>query len=139
MKCSIDRDGYIKVSLQKNKKTFYFSAHRLVAIMFLGDLENYEVNHKDRNKKNNHVNNLELVTKSENQTHRRLGEKLSSIYSGVTVVKNRNKKYRVQINLNGKIKTLSSFYNEIEAANFLIQYRKTINLANNKYVVFPTK
>lgn len=58
----------IKFSIQ-NKKTAHL-VHRLVAKTFL--LENkgkVYVNHKDGNKLNNHVNNLEWCTMSENHLH----------------------------------------------------------------------
>ena len=44
--------------------------HRLVALAFFGPrLPGYEVNHKDGNKRNNSVDNLEYVTRSENHLH----------------------------------------------------------------------
>lgn len=44
--------------------------HRLVAMTFIPNPENKpEVNHKDRNHSNNHLNNLEWVTKRENTDH----------------------------------------------------------------------
>lgn len=44
--------------------------HRLVAEAWIGSIpEGYEVNHKDANKWNNKVSNLEIVTKSENIRH----------------------------------------------------------------------
>lgn len=47
-----------------------FYVHRLVYRKYVGPLlEGFEINHKDGNKKNNHVSNLEQVTPYENQIH----------------------------------------------------------------------
>lgn len=52
--------GYLMVSLTKHHKTKGFSVHRLVAEAFIPNPNNYtQVNHKDENKANNHVDNLE--------------------------------------------------------------------------------
>lgn len=56
------RDGYLRVDLRTNKKTYKLSVHRLVALAFIPnpDPENLiQVNHKDENKSNNHADNLE--------------------------------------------------------------------------------
>lgn len=59
-----------KTKLFKDGKRHYFNVHRLVAETFLeNELNKREVNHKDGNKANNNVNNLEWVTSSENQLH----------------------------------------------------------------------
>ena len=53
-------DGYYYVNLSKNGIAKRYSVHRLVAEAFLDNPHNYkEVNHKDENKLNNNVNNLE--------------------------------------------------------------------------------
>ena len=48
-----------------------FAAHRLVAITFIPNTDSKKifVNHKDGNKQNNHVSNLEWVTSQENNIH----------------------------------------------------------------------
>jgi len=52
--------GYYKVSLSKNGITRQWFVHRIVAMAFLPNPNNYaQVNHKDENKKNNNPNNLE--------------------------------------------------------------------------------
>lgn len=59
--------GYIKTII--NRKAF--SVHRLVALMFLPNLENKEfVNHIDGNKTNNKLSNLEWATCLENNIHK---------------------------------------------------------------------
>lgn len=61
--------GYLKIRLyKKGYKTFYI--HRMVAEHFIYNIENKKcVNHKDGNKKNNTVKNLEWCTYSENHEH----------------------------------------------------------------------
>lgn len=55
-----DKDGYLEVNLCKNGKHSNYKIHRLVALLFINNTNNYDqVNHKDENKLNNNVNNLE--------------------------------------------------------------------------------
>lgn len=62
--------GYYDVALCKQGKMRTFLVHRLVAEAFLPNPENKEmVNHKDGNKRNNSVDNLEWVTRAENDLH----------------------------------------------------------------------
>ena len=56
--------GYLSVNLFINKKTVVRRVNRLVAFAFLPNHNNYpEVNHKDGNKHNNCVDNLEWCTR----------------------------------------------------------------------------
>ena len=67
----INRSGYARVTLRKDKKNFIRNIHRLVAQTFIPNPENKpQVNHKDWNKLNNRLNNLERVTASENNKHK---------------------------------------------------------------------
>ena len=62
--------GYKKVGLAKNGKKKTCSVHRLVLEAFVGDCPKGGVcNHKDGNKVNNSIENLEYCTPSENQKH----------------------------------------------------------------------
>lgn len=63
------RTGYYKVGLWKNNVGTTRSIHRLVAEAFLNPQEGLDVNHIDGNKLNNHVSNLEFVTRSRNLQH----------------------------------------------------------------------
>ena len=71
LKGSIDKDGYMCVYLTaKNGKTKMEKIHRLVALVFLDNPNNYtQVNHKDKNKQNNCVDNLEWCTAKYNNTY----------------------------------------------------------------------
>ena len=70
LKIHTNNNGYMQVCLRKDKHQVTRSLHRLVADAFF-DGENYmlDVNHKDGNKQNNHVGNLEFCTRKENIRH----------------------------------------------------------------------
>lgn len=62
--------GYCHVHLMKDGKAYYRQVHRIVAETFIENPLNKEtVNHKDGNKTNNHVENLEWCTHKENIHH----------------------------------------------------------------------
>lgn len=62
--------GYHRVSLFNGHSLRPRFVHRLVAIAFLGPVpENKQVNHKNGNKSDNRVENLEYVTAKENNAH----------------------------------------------------------------------
>lgn len=62
--------GYLRVNLHKGGKPHFFNVHRLVALAFIPNPDNKPmVNHKDGNKINNDVSNLEWCTALENSKH----------------------------------------------------------------------
>ena len=65
-----DRQGYMNVRLCKDGTVKKFKVHRLVTMAFIENLNGFpEINHKDGNKENNFVENLEWVTRSQNIKH----------------------------------------------------------------------
>lgn len=65
-----DNGGYQRVTLWSGGKKGNRLIHRLVAETFIPNPENKpEVNHKDGDKHNNHVDNLEWSTRKENIDH----------------------------------------------------------------------
>lgn len=67
VKTHIHKLGYYRVTLSKNNKSKNYLLHRLVAQVFIPNPNNLpQVNHKDENKLNNNVNNLEWCTRSYN-------------------------------------------------------------------------
>lgn len=70
IKTSLTSQGYRRVFISYNNKSKYFLAHVLVAKTFIPNLKNKpEINHKDGNKENNKISNLEWVTHKENMRH----------------------------------------------------------------------
>jgi hypothetical protein len=70
MKPHKDGKGYLRVSLSKNNIQATIKVHRAVAIAFIENPDNLpQVNHKDTNKENNTVWNLEWITNYENMQH----------------------------------------------------------------------
>lgn len=66
----ISKHGYALVDLSVKGKIQHKSVHRLMALTYLPNPENKpEVNHKNGDKLNNEISNLEWATKSENITH----------------------------------------------------------------------
>lgn len=61
--------GYRRACIWNGEKHVFVMIHRLVAIMFLGFQNGKEINHKDGNKQNNCLENLEWVTRSGNSQH----------------------------------------------------------------------
>lgn len=115
MEGGFDSDGYKLVTLRIHGTKKTHPIHRLVAESFLNHIRcgsEKVVNHKDWDIKNNHVDNLEIVTGRYNTGYRKdLG---LSNYLGVDFHKG---KWRARISLNEKSKHLGYFNNEIEASN----------------------
>lgn len=115
LKSNISKDGYYKVSLCKDSKGKNYKVHQLVAMAFLNHIpcgREIEVNHKDEDKTNNRLENLELLTYEEHLkfTYRNATSK----YIGVCFNKKTNK-WLSAIKINGKSKGLGSFKTELEA------------------------
>lgn len=87
LKVMADNRGYKSLSLYKNGKGKTYRVHRLVAQAFIPNPNNLpEVNHKDENKANNHVSNLEWISHKDNVNYgtrnKRTGESLKGKMAG---------------------------------------------------------
>lgn len=74
----INKYGYLSVRLRKNGLTKAFTIHRLVAIAFIPNPNNYpSINHIDENKLNNTVSNLEWCTVRYNNLYNNRQDKIN--------------------------------------------------------------
>lgn len=71
LKCAVNASGYQYVTFSESGRLHSYMVHRLVALQFLEPASDrlIYVNHIDGNKFNNHIDNLEWVTPSENIAH----------------------------------------------------------------------
>ncbi len=115
LKPRVNSNGYCCVDLHDNKLRSTKSIHRLVAEAFFDNPDNKRcVDHIDRNKLNNHVNNLRFATDSENGSNRTIGSNNTSGIVGVYFCKDRNK-WRAVIKKDGKKIHLGYFESKEEA------------------------
>ena len=124
--------GYHRYTFSENNKTKRYLIHRLVAFIFIPNPENKKcVNHKDGNKLNNHKNNLEWCTYSENENH-------SYKSLGKVNPQRKLKQYQIKDILNNCVKGKNK-NNKGNVNFFMNKYqvsRKTIlNVLNKKYYV----
>lgn len=64
------KDGYLSIALSKDGKTITKTVHRIVATAFIPNPNNLEmINHKDEDRTNNSVDNLEWCSRSYNQIY----------------------------------------------------------------------
>jgi len=130
----LDRYGYYKVSIKNKLK----SVHQLVAMAFLNHTPdgtmNLVINHKDSDRTNNRVDNLEIVTHRQNIYHGANNRKSSSKYVGVSLCTGYKNKWICGIRFNNKTYNLGIFKSEEEAGE---TYEKAkYALENNRFNEF---
>ena len=111
---SLDNNGYYWILLN-NKQ---YRLHRIIAMVYLElDITDTkrQVDHIDRCRTNNNVNNLQLVSHSQNQFN-----KGAKGYCWI----NRNKRWRVRIHLNSKMVYQKYWENEEDASADYIKQKE---------------
>ena len=100
MKTWLQESGYENIKLCKNNITYHFLIHRLVAEAFIPNPDNLpEINHKNKIRNDNRVENLEWCTRIDN---------LYESYETMTAVRNFKNCYLKKINSNEPIEHFQS-------------------------------
>jgi len=127
LKGSKNKKGYVQVEFRINNKRNINTIHRLVLSAFVENpLNKPQINHKDGNKENNRVDNLEWVTQEENMKHA-IKHNLIVNPSGRNA---RNFKYLYSSEENKNIKNMTA----LEIAKYINENIKKCNVistANN--------
>ncbi|MDV4026348.1 hypothetical protein CMT52_18630 [Elizabethkingia anophelis] len=123
----VNRVNQLRVTLRKQKKVKRFLVHRLVAEAFIEKPESKNiVNHIDKNRLNNSVENLEWVSQRENMTHGYLGKLPTGVYKN-------GDNYIARLFYNGKKINLGTFKTIDEAKSKYAEALKNQKLTN-KYI-----
>jgi hypothetical protein len=116
LKNTFGSHGYLHVSLSKNGKVKTHCVHVMVAQAWVLNSEDKRcVDHIDGDKANNHHANLRYATHTENSRNMKKHTDGSSSFKGVSWDK-RAGKWRTQILVNRKVKTVGRYHSEREAA-----------------------
>jgi hypothetical protein len=116
MKHNIHKNGYHCIGLCQNSKVKCYLIHRIIAQAFLENPRNLKtVDHIDRDKDNNTLDNCRWASMSEQETNKSKRKNTSSKYIGVYWKKAREIWY-AHIRIEGKNKYLGAFINEEDAA-----------------------
>jgi HNH endonuclease/NUMOD4 motif len=126
LKPQVDHNGYLYVNLYDSfGKMKSIKVHRLVASAYIENTNNKpQVNHKDGNKKNNNVDNLEWATKSENQVHAwdnglQSKSKKNSQHAKNLMLENNKKKRKIVLQFDLDMNLIAEYNSVAEASNTL--------------------
>lgn len=103
-------DGYDRVRVGDTM----YKVHRIIWLWCKGSWPKFEIDHKDRNKMNNRIENLRDVERKENILNQGISVSNTTGYKGVSWNK-RKRKYIAQISNNGKKMHLGNFNSAEEA------------------------
>lgn len=97
-----------------------FDLHRIIYVYHHGDIPiGLDIDHKDRIRNNNDINNLRLLTRSQNN----LNSERSISAKGYWMD---GKKFRVQVSVDGKKKHIGNFKTEQEAKRAFANHKNLL-------------
>jgi len=120
-----DNYGYCRIMINKKVKRVHRVLYEKYHNIKIPD--NKEIDHRDRNRSNNVITNLRMVSRSQNAQNSSLQTNNTSGYKGISFNK-REKKWTVSITLKGKRHFLGYFVNLEEAVkkrNEMYEYLNT--------------
>lgn len=118
---SVDGKGYIRIQIDGRR----YRAHRLAWFYVYGNWPKNNIDHRDRNRKNNRINNLRDRTQAENMRNTGMRPDNTSGYKGVTWDKV-NQKWKAQMQVDGRMKFLGRFSKIKDAVSARNAAEKTI-------------
>ena len=112
----IDDSGYVSISMKRGN----YRLHRIIYETFVGEIpEGYVIDHKDRNRTNNSIENLRIVTPSENNFNKHFPFKPyitdATEYEKTHVHSERWKPFILVFSINGKRNHIGRFKTYEEA------------------------
>lgn len=126
---TVDREGYRIIGVDKR----LYRAHRLAWLYVHGEWPLGEIDHINRIKSDNRIENLRVVSGTENQKNARLRKDNKSGFTGVRFHKTR-KRWEAYITVDQKMLDLGHFGSDFEGKMMAIAARKN---AEEKYGFHP--
>jgi hypothetical protein len=84
---TVAHNGYVNIGLKTNGKKKLYLAHRLAWFWMNGEWPDGEIDHINRNKADNRLSNLRVVTRSENELNKSLQSRNKAGATGVSFCK----------------------------------------------------
>lgn len=127
LKLLINNSGYYRCALTHNSKTKNITVHRIVGKTFIPNPENKPtINHKDRNRINNKLENLEWVTHKEQNLHKSKSNNIR---------RHASKVFRICSKSNVILET----YNSLKEASVWVINNNLSKIKNNNYKSIMSK
>lgn len=95
-------DGYVRVRIDRH----HIFAHHLVWALHYGEWPTQDIDHEDRNRSNNVIENLRLANDSQNHANQKMSPLNTTGYKGVT--RTPYGKFHAYLQKNGKVYHLGS-------------------------------
>lgn len=119
---NLNTDGYVRLRING----INYPAHKAAWYLFYKEWPEREIDHIDRDRSNNRINNLRLATRSQNSQNTTIKKLSTSKYRGVSWDSSRNK-WIVSICVEGRTKHLGRYSSEEEASLKFIEAAKVLH------------